>query len=211
MTQKALTRWLSLGGVVGPLAFVLTFTAAGLLRPGYSPIHRAISDLGVGPDPWLLNVSAVALGAVLVAFCAGFRRALGPALGDPWQWLCPVLLALPGIGLAWAGVFTEAPATLALHWMVGMPLVAVGSVAGFILTGWRLRGLPGWRGLGTYSIVAGVATFALLLVMFGTWTLGIGGLLERACFIELLAWYVIIGWKLFGVAEAEAPTGRRLA
>ena len=48
-------RLVALIGVVSPILCVLVFTLAGFLRPGYSPIHHVISDLGVGPDGWILN------------------------------------------------------------------------------------------------------------------------------------------------------------
>jgi hypothetical membrane protein len=192
----ATTRLLALGGVIGPLIFAVACTVAGLLRAGYSPLHQAISDLGVGSLAWLLNVPLIVMGLLLIACCAGFLRTLGPALGDPWRWVCSGLLALPGLGFAWAGIFTEAPATVTLHWVVGMPLVAIGSIAGFLITGIRLRRLDSWRGLGTYSIAASLASLVLIIVMFGTWTLGIGGLTERVFFLEIMAWYVVVGWRL---------------
>ena len=132
-----ITRLLALGGVLGPLIFVVAVTVAGLLRPGYSPMHQAISDLGVGRRPWLLNVPLVVMGAALIACSAGLLRAIGPLLGDPWRWICSGLLTLPGLGFAWAGIFTEAPATLTLHWIVGMPLVGIGAIGGFWR--WRIR------------------------------------------------------------------------
>jgi len=196
-------RLLLLGGVTGPLIFLLAFTVAGLLRPDYSPIHQAISDLGVGSNPWLLNVPLVLLGALIVAFCVGFARVLGPRLGNPWRWVCPVLLALPGLGYAWAGIFTEAPATMTLHWVVGMPLVGLGAIAGFLITGLRLRRIESLRGLGTYSVVAGLLTLALIVVMFSTWMLGFGGLTERVFFVEILAWYVVAALRLL----RREPTG----
>jgi hypothetical protein len=77
-----------------------------------------------------------------------------------------------------------------------MPLLAIGSIAGFLITGIRLRRLDSWRGIGAYSIASSVASLALITVMFVTWTLGIGGLTERLFFLEILAWYVIVGWRL---------------
>jgi hypothetical membrane protein len=189
------TRLLALGGIIGPLIFVMACTIAGILRPGYSPLHQAISDLGVGPLAWLLNVPLIVMGLLLIACSAAILRTLGPA-GDPWRWVCFGLLALPGLGFAWAGIFTEAPATVTLHWMVGMPLIAIGSTAGFLITGIRLRRLDSWRGIGTYSIAAAVTSLALITIMFTTWTLGIGGLTERVFFLEIMAWYVIVGWRL---------------
>ena len=190
------TRLLTLGGVIGPVIFVVACTIAGFLRSGYSALHQAVSDLGVGSLAWLLNVSVIVMGLLLIACCAGFLQTLGPALGDPWRWVCSGLLALPGLGFAWAGIFTEAPATVTLHWVVGMPLIAIGSIGGFLITGLRLRRMDSWRGIGTYSIAASVASLVLILVMFGTWTLGIGGLTERVFFLEIMAWYVIVGWRL---------------
>jgi hypothetical membrane protein len=192
----ATTRLLALGGVIGPLIFAVACTVAGFLRAGYSPLHQAISDLGVGSLAWLLNVPVIVMGLLLIACSAAILRTLGPALGDPWRWVCSGLLALPGLGFAWAGIFTEAPATVTLHWMVGMPLIAIGSVAGFLITGIRLRRLQSWRGIGTYSIAASLTSLALITIMFATWTLGIGGLTERVFFLEIMAWYVIVGWRL---------------
>jgi hypothetical membrane protein len=203
MTTRALTtrtgsttRLLVLGGVIGPLIFVVACTIAGFLRPGYSTLHQAISDLGIGSLAWLLNIPLIVMGLLLIGCSAAILRTLGPALGDPWRWICSGLLALPGLGFAWAGIFTEAPATVTLHWVVGMPLIAIGSTAGFLITGLRLRRLDSWRGLGTYSIAASVASLALITVMFTTWTLGIGGLTERVFFLEIMAWYAIVGWRV---------------
>lgn len=200
--SNEITRWLAAGGILGPILYVAAFTLAGLIRPGYSQLHQAVSDLGVGSNPLLLNGPGVALGLLLTAFVIGFHQTLGEALGDPWQWICTILLALPGFGFAWASVFTEAPSTVALHWMVGMPLLAIGSVAGFFVTGLRLRRLAGWGGWGLYSMIAGVATLTMLGTMFSLWTTGMGGLLERLLFVELLAWYVVFGWRLFRLASS---------
>jgi len=203
-SSRLTNRLLLLGGVAGPVIFTLAFTIAGLLRPGYSPIQQAISDLGVGSNLWLLNVPLVVLGALIVAFCVGFARVLGSRLGNPWRWVCPVLLALPGLGYAWAGIFTEAPATMTLHWAVGMPLVGLGAIAGFLITGLRLRRLESLRGLGTYSVVASLLTLALIVVMFSTWMLGFGGLTERVFFVEILAWYVVAALRLLRGEPTDA-------
>jgi len=44
--SNEITRWLALCGVLGPVVYLVTFTVAGFLRPGHSPIHQAVSDLG---------------------------------------------------------------------------------------------------------------------------------------------------------------------
>ncbi|HLJ81078.1 MAG TPA: DUF998 domain-containing protein [Ktedonobacterales bacterium] len=206
-----LTRWLALGGVVGPVLFVVAFIAGGVIRPGYSPIHQAASDLGVGSNPWLLNVPLVLLGVLLAAFATSFFRGLRPALSRTWRWICAVLLACTGLGFADAGIFTEAPATVALHWMVGMSLLVLGSVVGFLVTGLALRRDTQWRTWSTYSLVTSLVTLVLIAVLFWVWTpgtplapLNLGGLMERVLFIEILAWYVAFGWRLFRGASSTA-------
>ena len=40
-----------------------------------------------------------------------------------------------------------------------------------------------------------------MMAMFGTWTLGVGGLMERVFFVEILAWYMVVGWRLASDSE----------
>ena len=94
---------------------------------------------------------------------------------------------------------------MTLHWIVGMPLVGIGSIGGFLVTGLRLRRLESWRGFGAYSIAASLCTLALMIAMFGTWMLGVGGLMERVFFVEILAWYVVVGWRLASDGETLHP------
>src|SRR5258706_5839403 len=76
-----------IGGVINPIAFVLTYTVAGFLRPGYSPIHQAISDLGVGSNGSLLDTLAVISGLLLIAFVVGFALSMRRVLSLGWR-LC---------------------------------------------------------------------------------------------------------------------------
>ncbi len=143
------------------------------------------------------------MGLLLVALAVGFFRSAAVKIDGRWWWICAVLLAFPGLGYADAGVFTEAPATVALHWMIGMPLIAIGSVVGFFIIGLKLRGDSRWRGWSIYSMIAGPATLVLITAMFWVYTPGtplgplhLGGLMERVLFVEILAWYVLFGWRL---------------
>jgi len=194
--------------------FVGVFTLAGFLRPGYSPIHQAISDLGVGPNGWLLDGSLVITCLLLIAFTVGFAWCMRPVLSRGWRWSSAALLALHGLGLAVAGLFTEAPSTLAIHWMVGAPLAFFGPVVAFLITGLALRHDPRWHRWGIGLLVASLATLVLLLVTFWVFTPGtplaslrLGGLMERALMIEIEAWYVAFGWRLFAPAGSQKPGG----
>src|SRR5262245_27977997 len=150
-----LDRWLALGGLVGPVLFVLTFTVAGLLRPGYAPAYQAVSDLGVGEHAWLLNGSLVALGLLLIGFAAAFYRTVRPEANTALRAACAFFLAVAGVGYVAAGVFPE---TTPLHWLVGATCAFLGAPLAFLLAGLLLRGDPAWRGWGSYSLVACAAT-----------------------------------------------------
>jgi hypothetical protein len=114
-----------------------------------------------------------------------------------------VLLALPPLGYGVASIFTEAPATLMIHWLVGANLGLLAPIAAFAVTGIALRGHAPWRGWSIYSGAASVATLLLVGATFWVFQPGtpaaaarLGGLMERVVIIEVLAWYVIAAWRL---------------
>jgi hypothetical membrane protein len=202
---KLTTRWLALAGVVGPLFFVGVFTLAGFLRPGYSPIHQTVSDLGVGSNGWLLDSGTIITGLLLMAFAVDVALSLRPGR----RWLIMVLLALHGFGLALAGIFTEAPSTLPFH-ILAATIGLLSPVVAFLVLGLALRRDTQWRTWGIAFLIASLATLVLLFVMGWVFTPGtpltplqLGGLMERVVLIEIEVWYVALGWRLFALAGAN--------
>jgi hypothetical membrane protein len=208
---KLTARWWPLAGVVGPLLFVVVYTLAGFLRPGYSPVHQAISDLGVGSNAWLVDSCCVITSLLLIGFAVGFTLSLRPVLPQGWRWLSAVLLALHGLGLIVAGIFTEAPSTVMIHWLVGADLGFFGPVVAFFVTGLALRRTTSWRGWGSALLVASLLTLVIIAITFWMFTPGtplaslkLGGLMERVAVSEIEVWYVALGWRLFTLAGANA-------
>ena len=197
-------RWLALvGGVINPIAFVLAYTVAGLLRPGYSPIHQAISDLGVGPNGSLLDAIAVLHALLLMAFAVGFILLMRQVLSVGWRWSGAALLLVRGLAQVTTGLFTDAPATVRIHSLATI-VALLSMMSAFLVIGLGLRRTSHWRGWGTYSLVAALVTLVLVAVEFWAFTPGtplapahVGGLLERVLSVEMLAWYVVFGWRLF--------------
>jgi hypothetical membrane protein len=193
-------KWSSLGGVVGPILFVVTFTVAGFLRPGYSPVYQAVSDLGVGDNGWILNASLVILGLLISGFAISFYRTVRPEAGPALRFVIALLIALVGVGFALAGIFPE---TTPMHWVLSAPLVFLGAPLAFFTSGLLLRDDRAWRGWAIYSLIASLATVVLIPILFYTFSPStppsaqVGGLMERVVFIEILAWYVAFGWRLF--------------
>jgi hypothetical membrane protein len=177
---------------------------------------QAISDLGIGENAWLLNGSLVILGVALVAFTLSFYHSMRPLAGRAFRLVCAVLLASVGVGFAVAGIFDE---TNPLHWQLGAPLVYGGAAFGFLVAGLLLRRDPAWRGWGNFSLLASLTTIVLIGLTFYTFASytyspdspgtaaaegQLAGFMERVLFIEILAWYVVFGWRLFRAPPTES-------
>ena len=203
--MPSIDRWLLLGGLFGPVLFILAWTVGDLTRPGYSWVDQAISDLGIGDGAWMLNGSLVILGLTLVGFAIAFYRTFRALASPAYRVACAVLLACVGAGYAVAGIFDE---TKPMHWEVGAPLVYAGAIFGFIIAGRMLRRSPLWGWWGTLSLLASAATLVLVVATFYTFSMytysgftpvtgHFAGLMERILFVEILAWFAALGWRLF--------------
>jgi hypothetical membrane protein len=203
VTGRVSMRRLALTGVVGPVLSVVVFSVAGAYRPGYSPVHQAISALGTGTGGWLADAVGVVMGAGLVIFAVVFATLLRPVLRRGVRWFAAACIVLDGLGVAIAGIFTDASATVALH-TIGAMLGTISTLVAFVVIGVALRRNERWRRWGTYSLAAAVVALALVAVEYAflmprspLYPLHAGGLLERADFVWHYAWYVVFGYRLF--------------
>ena len=203
VAQSPAVRGLALASVVGPVAAVVTFTVAGSLRSGYSPVHQAISALGTGPLGWLINTTGVLLSVSLLTFAAAFTVLMRGVLRTGALRLAVGCVLVDGLGTLTASVFTSGPATVVLH-SIGATLGSVVSLVAYIVVGIGLRREPRWRRWGTYSLMTAVvavilvvAGYALLMPRSPLHTLRLGGLLERADFVWHYGWYVAFGLRMF--------------
>jgi hypothetical protein len=200
---------LALGAVAGPVLFTLGWLVLGFISPGYtmwgtriapySAISQPLSGLGLGPTGPFMNAIFIVSGLLIVVGAFGVFRAI-PELGPAARWIGTAVFALPGLGSVMDGIFTLEH--FFLHF-VGFGL-ALTTVVGFPVTGYLLRRVPGWRGFGSWLIVAGPVTLALTVLYFATFTPtiegiqhGVAGLTERILVLELQAWYVAMGWLVF--------------
>jgi hypothetical membrane protein len=203
------SAWLALGAVAGPVLITLAWFVLGFISPGYtmwgtriapySIISQPLSGLGLGPTGPLMNAAFIASGLLIVVGAVGVFRAI-PELSPSARWIGTALLALPGVGSLIDGVFTLEH--FFFHFL-GFGL-ALTTVVGFPVIGYLLRRVRGWRGFGSWLIVAGPLTLAFTVLYFATFTPtiegvrhGVAGLTERILVLELQAWYVAIGWLAF--------------
>ena len=83
MSRFSSTRTLLIGGVVGPLLFVVVFTVLGAGRPGYDPMRQFVSLLMLSDGGWVQVASFLVTGVLILGSAVGLRRALTPGPGCP--------------------------------------------------------------------------------------------------------------------------------
>lgn len=203
VARREIANLLALGGVIGPVLSVLTFTVVGALRPDYSPVRTAISALGTGPDGWPIDTVGVLLGVALIAFSGAFVVLMRPVIRRGARWFATSCFALDGLGVGTASVFTSSPTTVLMH-TVGSTVATVSTIVAFGVVGVALRRNERWRRMGNYSLVAMIGSVALVGIEYAfliprspLHPLQVGGLLERLDVCWHYAWYVVFGWRLF--------------
>ena len=211
------TRTLLLGGIAGPVLFVVVTVVEGAFRPGYDPMRLYVSLLSLGEGGWVEIATFLATGLLIAAFGLGLGRAWHRHGSDPWiGWLVVAV----GLAFVWQGIFLPdptqgyppgaqgpAPGALigipsnptwhALLHFLGSFLSSLGLATAGILTArrgsrWRGPAARAWR-------IASVATAAIVL---GGWALGLltygpngppetAGLLQRISVVAGMQWLVV--------------------
>jgi len=212
-----LMRLAALGGMVGPVLFVVIVMLGGWLTDGYSHTGQKISELGGSGAQYapLQNVNFIVLGILMV----GFTWALGRHLGSPYHGV--VLLGLFGIfscianGLlpCDAACIGETPVGMA-HNMTGL-LGFFGAISGMIVLARRWRQDPRWQHHIAPTIGAIVVVLAGLSWFIATQATDpnhwLGGLAQRIFVGALLLWITRTAWLLkrqLTGANHAAPTER---
>ncbi len=156
---------LALCGVVAPIIFFIMVAIESMIRPGYSPFHNFVSDLGVGPLSILQNLNFMIFGILTIGLGFGLRVGLPEPMSRSLKsgvWL----VVMFGVLIFFAGVFPEDYGTGVLHTTI--------SAFGFLtiiaaqLLVWR--GLSRndneiWGGYRTYSLISGLLSIILLILL----------------------------------------------
>ncbi len=135
---------LGYGVIAGPI-YIAVSVAQGLVRDGFDLSRHEWSLLANGPWGWVQMVNLVLTGLMVVAAAVGYRRRMIIGTGSRWA---PRLLAVYGISLVAAGIFTADP-------MLGFP---VGIPEGMPVA-------PSLHGI-LHIVAGGVGFLALIVAMF---------------------------------------------
>ena len=159
--------------IAGPL-FVMASLAQAFTRTGFDLGRHPISLLSLGSLGWIQVANFVVSGVLYTIGAVGLRDALRPGRGGTWA---PRLVAITGVGLIIAGVFTADPGAgfppgapagaPAMSWHgvlheVGFALSFVGALAacGVFARRYAALGRRGWA-------VAAIATVVAVLIIAG--------------------------------------------
>lgn len=183
-------------GMAAPLWFLIALLVFGGIRPDYSHLTKAVSELGSWGAPHALAWNVLgfgAVGALVMAFAWGIYRTTS-------SWSAALLVGLSGLGFAGAGIF---PADLddmqafstRMH-IVSSLVSFAGFAAGVFVIGWVLWRRPAWRRWAVVSVVVGLIGIASLALR----ETGMPpGLAQRINFLIYLLWIAVLAaaiWKI---------------
>jgi hypothetical protein len=177
-SDRATTRALLAGGVIGGPLFIIVAVLQEFTREGFDPKRHALSQLSTGDLGWLQIANFIVSGLLFVACAVGMRRVLHPGRAGTWG---PWLFGAFGVALVWGGVFVTDPVNAfppgtpdgvpdQLSWHGALHTIAP-VVAGIALTAAcfvfarRFAGL-GQRGWVAYSVVVPVLYLILGFAAF---------------------------------------------
>lgn len=199
--------WIAVALIV---IYALLDGIAQVLPPHYSPISQAESDLAVGPYGYIMTINFVNRGVFSLLFVFGFAGALrrasessrryrgGMMLFGVWG-ICSFLLAafptdVPSSPVSWHG---------AIHLVVAL----VAFVAGALGTLWVSLGIgrnPALRGARPFALAISVVAVISLVLLFGTLSGAVGGLVERVFIGSVLLWMLALSVYLNRSAKVRA-------
>jgi Protein of unknown function (DUF998) len=218
MTQRASTRWLLSGGVIGPALLVVLCVIEGAIRPDYDPMRVFVSQLSLGDQGWLQIANFVVSGLLIVAFAVGLRRVVPSGRASRWG---PILLGLVGLGLIVSGVFVTDPAlgyppgtppglTQNPSWhgslhLLGALFVFGGlSITSFVFA--RRFQAQTDRRWARYSVATGIGMLAVF-VAANLGASGVAGLGDIAGALQRVAILIGFGWIAALAARLAAAPG----
>jgi len=202
---------LMLCGILAPVLYVLTVILGGVIRPGYSHIAQAVSDLIAteAPNKSLLDPLFALYNLLAIAFALGLlqhvrndhqnRRILIGTIGA-------LAVAAQGIfGLATlsfpepAGGMSAAITSTGIMHIVFAGLSSLTTMLAILLMGFWFRNNQPLRGYGLYSFISVAAVF--LSGGFAAFSVAtqspIGGLVERITIGGFLQWLFIIALMMY--------------
>jgi hypothetical membrane protein len=196
---QSTTRRLALAGIVFPPLWLVVLIVLGFVKPGFKQLTQAGSSESIGQYGWVQIANFIVLGIALVVFAFGLWQGFGDRLSGR---IGSVLMALAGVGLVGAGVFSSDGTNRAvsfhgnMHMTFSLVLFLSLLIAGFVYA----RRFWDDRRFAIYSMATALvipASFALTFVIPP-------GLSQRLMLIIVWTWITILGLRLRKAAMTSA-------
>jgi hypothetical protein len=176
---------------------VLVFVIVGLIKPGYDPVVRYVSEGSIGQLGWIQTVNFFVCGLALLVFALGLWRCFGDRISGR---IGSVLMAMAGGGVFCAGIFVADPdhqiSTIhgALHVVVAVITFNSLALAAFFFAKrfWKNRAFA------VYCIVSGIVPYGLAITIPSY-----AGLAQRAVIVLVWLWITILALRLRGAARSS--------
>ena len=206
-------QFLALGGIAGPIVFVLVTLICASLRPGFDHMTQFISELGANGTAYaaLMNYAGfVPTGIFFVSFAIALGVTVAPSrLGL----LSALLLALFGTGVITAGIMScdagcpirGASTEAVIHDRVSVLSFLAAIVAAGLL-GFFARGRAEWGRLWIYCFASSATALLFLGLMGRSLESGaLTGLWQRLLLMVLFSWCAVVGLHVSRLARAGIP------
>lgn len=196
-------------GVVTPFWFLAVYLIMAGLRPDYSYLTKAISELGsvYAPHRWLWNILGYVMPGLAIALLGVELKAEFSDTGR-LTWIPAFALSASGLFMMLGGIFPGNFIHRAAPTMVMHTIGSLGSYAAFLIAGFWLpflfRRHRNWRWLGWPSLALVLCTFPLGSLERGH-TPGLG---QRLVFTCYFLWIGIVGYALMRSARTGAGSQR---
>ena len=203
--------WLARLSVLGFAYFMVALAALHALRGEYDPLEETVSQYSIGPHGYLMTTAFFAIGLGVVALAVALSRGVMPS-----PRIGPLLLGLAGVCVFLVGVFPVDPASAAMpiselaHDAAFMTSILAAIAAMFVLTH-HFKRAPGWRWLGTVSMILSLATLAGLATFAVTYDTPWRGAVQRVCIVVIFSWLLMVATWLSSVRApgARGPSNAR--
>ena len=202
------------------MLYIGTVILGGLLRPGYSHLFEAISELVAdgAPNRSLLSSFFLVYNTLLSIFGIGLflkvrDQSRGRISGSVGSLALTLLVGMAGILMEL--VFPQDPGGLPTTFAGTMHIVmasvaSLGTMIALLMLGLWFRNMAELKGYSTYSLVSVAVIFVsgglTAAAMANSYPLF--GLLERITIGTFIVWLFITGLKMFQL-EGEEPTHRQ--
>ena len=203
-------------GISAAVIYIGTVILGGMLRPGYSHISMAISELVAegAPNRSLLSSSFLLYNILLSVFGIGlFLTANGQPRGRGSGIIGSLALVLVGIaGVLMELAFPQEPGGTAttftgvMH-MVMAGVASLGTMVAILSLALWFRNIPALKGQVAYSMIS----VAIIFVSGGLTAAAMAnhhplfGLIERITIFTFTLWLFVIGRKLAQLEETPQP------